>query len=71
MWRNRDVRLAVNMIKEESDMIHSDDISQFFAKTILPDCHQLHQNKVRIYNREQGAYLYLSTNCTEHGLSEV
>jgi hypothetical protein len=52
-------------------MIHSYDISQFFAKTILPYCRQLHQNKVRVYNSEQGAYLYLSTNSTEHGLSEI
>ena len=52
-------------------MIHSYNISQFFAKTVLPYYRQLHQNKVRVYNREQGAYLYLSTNATEHSLSEI
>jgi len=52
-------------------MMHSYDNSQFFAKTILTYCRQLHQNKVWVYNREQGACLYLSTNDTEHGLSEI
>jgi len=51
--------------------MHSYDIRQFFAKTILSYFCQPHQNKVRVYNREQCAYLYLSTNATKHGLSEI
>jgi hypothetical protein len=47
------------------------DISQFFSKTNLPYCRQLHKNKARVYNSEQGEYLYLSTNAREHGLSEI